>query len=114
MKRINLLVSVVLVMALMLSILLMSVSAAAPSDNVVSPQYEAVRCPDCLRSSRIVTETSESWETEAACHLGGAIVHNHLYVTTYKYSDCATCGLSLLESKTKVYCNDVLVREFVN
>ena len=114
MKKLKTVVSIFMVMVLILSTFSVTAAAAVPDDNVISPQYEAARCPDCLRSSKIVTETSETWRVEAACRLGGAIVHYHLHVTTYKYSDCTTCGLLLIESRTKVYCNDVLVREFVN
>lgn len=114
MKKLKMITSVFIVMVLILSTFSVTAAAVISDDNVASPQYEALLCPDCRRPAPIVTETTRRTVTEGDCGLGGAMVHQHLYVITEKYTDCTTCGLLLIATRTKVYCNDVLIRDFVN
>ena len=102
MKKFKMVVSIIMTMVLMLSAFSVTASAAVPTDEVVLPQYEAARCPDCNRATQIVTETTERVHVESACKLCGAMIHHHLHVTTNKYSNCTMCGRLLLESSKRI------------
>lgn len=107
MKRIRMLVSVILVMAVMLSTFLMPASAAVIEDNTVEPCATLLWCPECDQlTARYIRSETEILSTDIVyfCDYIRGSRHEHEVHRTYDVLRCSTCGIVEDRIDYPVYC----------
>lgn len=107
MKKVKMLVSVVLVMAVMLSTFLMPASAATIEDNAMEPRAAMLWCPECgMQRATYVTSKTEvlSSDTVYYCDFQINAYHEHEVHRTYDVLRCPNCGLVEDDINYPVYC----------
>ena len=107
MKRIKMLVSVILVMAVMLSTFLMPASAATIEDDTVEPRAVLLWCPECDQlTATYVNSVCDvvAVDPVISCDFILNSVHNHEIHHTYDILRCSKCGLVEDDVRYRVYC----------
>lgn len=102
--------SVFLVITILSVMCTIPVSAAVPGSGEIVPQYETVICPGCYASVRVRVTTTSRYIVEPACELGGAMAHNHEYITTSRIAVCPNCGELPVGGSTAKYCQGIKIR----
>ena len=107
MKRSRMIVSVILVIAFMLSTFLIPVSAAVIEDSTVEPQAAMLWCPECDRlTARYVSselEVIDEWTTYK-CFFTTGPSHRHEIHHTYDVLQCQNCGFVEDDIRDRDYC----------
>ena len=101
------LLTIVLAIALLSSMLALPAAATE-----IEPRYLVRACEYCQELCRVRTRLiKEHPVTEAACKLGGAMVHQHVHKTYEEYIICSTCGESVLYTYINVlHGNEVVAK----
>ncbi len=107
MKRIRMLVSVILVMAVMLSTFLMPAAAATIEDDTVEPCAALLWCPECdqMTATYVRSECNVvAVDPVISCDYVINEVHDHEIHHSYDVLRCSKCGLVEDDIRYRVYC----------